>query len=155
MRSYIKAVFAAVLVSSTTACLDLNVVNENQPDIKRALSDPADVEQVIISSFSIFMGTFNSTDISYPWPHLSDEVSTTLTSRAWLFGDEPRIQFDNDPSGDHVWFPRRSWDNLSECIANTNDGLRAIKGVGGAPPMRIRTLNPGSDSVTDNTDRAY
>jgi hypothetical protein len=150
MRSYFKAAFAAVLVSSTTACLDLNVVNENQPDIARALSDPADVEQVIISSFSIFMGTFNSSDMTWPFPHWSDEVTTTVTSRAILFADEPRIQFDNDPSGDLVWFPRRSWDNFSECIANTNDGLRAIKGG-----MQIRTLSPGADSVTDNTDRAY
>jgi hypothetical protein len=150
MRMYFKGALAIALSFSATACLDLNVVNENNPDIERALSEPADVEQVIASSFIIMHQTFNSTDISRPFTQLSDELTTTVTTRAILWAEEPRQPLNNDPNGDVVWIPRRSWDNFSECIANANDGLRALnKG------MRILTLDAGASAVTDNTDRAY
>ncbi|MGH7467182.1 MAG: hypothetical protein ACRENP_04270 [Longimicrobiales bacterium] len=144
-----NSILALALVLSTAACLDLDVVNQNNPDIDRALADPADVEQVIASSFVIWFQTFNSTDMSLIYPQISDEVTTTFTQRGVQWSAEPREPFNNDPQGDQVWIPRRPWDNFSECIANTNDGMRQIK-----KGMKILTLNPGDTAVTDNTDRA-
>jgi hypothetical protein len=151
MRSYFKGAAAAVLLFSTTACLDLNVINENNPDIDRALGDPADVEQVIASSFPIFMSTFNTSDMTFVYPQLADEMTSTLTIRGGVqFSEEPRFPLDNDPQASSVWIPRRPWDNYSECVANTNDGLRQID-----RGMVIRTIDPGADAVSDNTTRAY
>jgi hypothetical protein len=142
---------AAVLALGTTACLELDVVNQNAPDINRALAEPADVEQVIASSFIIWYNTINnSTDYHRPLSQLSDELTSTVTTRGYQWSVEPREPFNNDPQGDQVWIPRRSWDTFSECVANTNDGLRQIK-----KGMIIRTINTGATTVTDNTDRAF
>jgi hypothetical protein len=151
MRSYFKGALAAAVAFSTSACLDLNVVNENNPDIDRALSEPADVEQVIASSFPIFMATFNSSDMTFVYPQLADEQTSTLTIRGGAqFSTEPRFPLNNDPQSAQVWIPRRPWDNFAECVANTNDGLRQID-----RGMVIRTLDTGADSIRDNTARAY
>jgi hypothetical protein len=150
MRSILKGTAAVVLLLGTTACLDLNVINENNPDIDRALDDPMDVEQVIASAFPIYMHTFNSSDFSRPYPQLADEYTTTITTRSVHWAQEPREPLNNDPQASQVWIPRRPWDNFSECVANANDGLRQIdKG------MRIITLDPGQMETVDNTDRAY
>jgi hypothetical protein len=150
MRSTMKWIPAVLLAFGTTACLDLEVKNENQPDINRALSEPSDVEQVIATSFNIWIGTFNSTDFSRPFTQLADELTSTITTRTVQWSEEPRFPFNNDPQGDPVWIPRRPWDNFSECIANTNDGLRAIKNG-----MILQTINAGEAEAADNTDRGY
>jgi hypothetical protein len=73
-----KGLMAAALLSSTTACLDLNVVNENNPDIERALKSPTDVEQVVVSSFRIWYNHLHGfANVSLIYPVLADETTNT------------------------------------------------------------------------------
>jgi hypothetical protein len=151
MRRYIRGLMAAALLGSTTACLDLNVLNENLPDIERALGEPADVEQVIASSFYIWHSVLHGlADVSMVYPALADEGTMTATNRNVFWGQEPRQPLINDPLASQVWVPRRPWDNFAECAANANDGLRQIK-----QGMLIRTTAFDADTVVDNTDRAF
>lgn len=149
MRRMLKMVLAAVLLGGVTACMDLDVQNENAPDIERALSEPADVEQVIASAFLIWLTPSGSFDAAVVYPVLADEVTQTSTQRLVQWSEEPRQVFGNDPLDNSVWIPRLLWDNYPECIANSNDGLRQIR-----DGMRIETAT-GETTVADNTDRAY
>jgi hypothetical protein len=145
----IKNLLAVAALLSTTACLDLNVVNQNAPDIERALRDPADVETVIASSFAIWFNTYMQADFARVYSHIADQNTSTLSQRGVFWAEEPRQPLNNDPNGEVVWVPRAPWDSFSECVANTNDGLRRIKGG-----LKIMTLNPGETAVSDNTHRA-
>jgi hypothetical protein len=149
MRMIKRAMLAGALALSTTACLDMDVVNQNAPDIERALRDPGDVETVISSSFIIWYNNLLNNDVIRIYPQLADQNTTTLTQRGFQWSREPREPFNNDPQGDQVWIPRGPWDGFSECTANTNDGLRRIK-----EGLAIRTPDAGG-TVVDNTDRAY
>jgi hypothetical protein len=130
--------------------MDLDVVNENNPDIERALNDPADVEQVIASAFQIWFGIFGTNNATQVYPMLADEATNTRVTANFQWSQEPRLALPNDPLDGPVWIPRLLWDNYAECVANTNDGLRRINAG-----LIIETLNPGAEEVTDNTDRAY
>jgi hypothetical protein len=145
----IKGILAVALVASTTACLDLDVINQNAPDIERALRDPADVETVIASAFNIWFNTYMQGDFARVYSHIADQNTTTLSQRGVYWAEEPRQPLNNDPNGEVVWVPRAPWDSFSECVANTNDGLKRIKAG-----LKIMTINPGETAVSDNTHRA-
>jgi hypothetical protein len=161
MRLIRNGVLAVMLSLGTTACLDLTVVNQNNPDIQRALRDPVDVEQVIVSAFNIGYNGTDASDVVQVYPALADETTATSTTRSFHWASEPRQPLDNDPNGNQVWIPRSTWDAYASCVANTNDGLKPIEGVNpdftprAEGPMRIVTPNAAGDSVNDNTDRAF
>jgi hypothetical protein len=160
MRNSGNGVLAVMMALVTTACFDLDVVNQNNPDIERALRDPSDVEQVIASAFIIWYNFFPSDDASEVYPQLADEVTSTLVQRQFYWAQEPRAPLDNNPNGDQVWIPRLPWDQLSECIANANDGLKPLAGRNedytprAEGPMRLVTPD-GNGNASDHTDRAY
>lgn len=151
MRRLMLGLMAAVTIGGTTACLDLDVVNENNPDIERALKSPGDVEQVIVSAFRIWYNTLHGVaNITLVYPVLADEVTTVGLAASYQWSQEPRKPLLNDQLAPTVWIPRHPWDNFSECTANANDGLRRIK-----EGLKIMTVSPPATEVTDNTDRAY
>jgi hypothetical protein len=151
-----RGFLVAALSLSATACLDLDVVNQNNPDIARALKDPADTEAVIASSFILWYNYFGSTDGTRVYPQIADELTTTITTRQFMWAIEPREAIDNNPQGEQVWLPRRPWDTFSACAANTNDGLKPIEGKNPdyTPREPMRILTADVDSIRDNTDRA-
>jgi hypothetical protein len=155
MRRYMKAVMAVALAASTSACLDLNVTNENLPDTDRALGEPGAVEQVIRSSFRIWYdrmhgNTAVAQDIWAYYPEMAGENTRTQVIRNIQPTLEPRVAMKNDQEAEEVWIPRAPWDGFSSGAANTNDGLRQI-----ANGMRITTSDADGAPVADNTDRAY
>jgi hypothetical protein len=155
MRKYLQGVLALGIAASMTACQDLNVVNENLPDTDRALGEPAEVEQVIRSSFNIWYNRLHGNtdagqDIWGYYPEVASENSRTTLIRSIQPTLEPRVALKNDPEANEVWIPRSPWDGFNSGTANTNDGLRQI-----AKGMRIVTSDAEGTPVADNTDRAY
>jgi hypothetical protein len=155
MRKCMRGVLALTLAVSTSACLDLDVVNENLPDTKRALGEPGAVEQVIRSSFRIWYdrlhgNTASAQDIWGYYPEIAGENTRTQIIRNIQPTLEPRVVLKNDPEAEEVWIPRAPWDGFSSGAANTNDGLRQI-----AAGMRVVTSDAEGLPVADNTDRAY
>src|SRR5262245_66234673 len=94
-----QGIAAAMLLSAgLSACLDLDVVNENNPDIERALQQPSAVEEVIRSAFPIWFRLHgNNSDIFNYYSVISREMARTgmLWSMQQTF--ESRVGFKNDP----------------------------------------------------------
>src|SRR5262245_15127030 len=152
MRISIRSVLVLGFAASLSACLDLDVVNENNPDRRRALSNPADVEGILgVSSFRAWYNTLHGlANVTIPFATISDENTTTAVQLSIQWNQEPRAEFRNDDLSPQIWTPRHIYDTMSECVAGTNDGLAQIK-----DGMRIMTFRQPSDTeVSDNTSRA-
>src|SRR5688572_16404580 len=98
MRRYIRGVLAFGLAGSLTACLDLDVVNSNNPDRERALANAADVENILgISAFRRWFNTPHGlANIAGTFPNLSDEGTNTAVIMSVQWSQEPRVAFRND-----------------------------------------------------------
>src|SRR5687767_2942261 len=93
----ITRVLALGLTFSLAACMDLDVVNENNPDRERALGEPSAVENVLARTFLSWYNTLHGVaDVAVPFPQLSDEQTNTVTQRSVQWSREPRLAFEND-----------------------------------------------------------
>jgi hypothetical protein len=151
MRAYIRGILTVGLAAALTGCLDLDVVNENNPNRDQALSNPADVETIMgVSAFRSWYNTLHGlANVTIPFGVIGDENTNTAVNLGVQWSQEPRIPFNNDELAAQVWMPRHPYDNLSECIAGINDTMARIN-----DGLRIETQDPGAAGVTDNTDRA-
>jgi hypothetical protein len=143
---------ALTLALSAGACQDLLVENENNPDRKRALDDPANVESILArSTWLQWYGPMHSlANVANPFPRIAGEMANTVMQLGVIWGQDPPQPYDNDELQAQVWMPRHGYDNWSECIAAANDGLSQIN-----EGMVIKTLDPGNDVAVDHTDRAW
>jgi hypothetical protein len=146
----IKNVFLAALVLGSAACQDLDIMNENEPDTNRALGEPGAVENVIRTAFLIWYNNFDNGDVYNYYPIAADEMTATFTNNNVMSAFEPRAVIKNLPLNTaEQWIQRGLWDAWNSAVANTNDGLRIIRGG-----MKIMTVNPDQTTPTDNTERA-
>jgi len=152
MRRIIRGVAAVALALSLGACLDLEVVNSNLPDRRRALSNPSNVEGILgTSTWRAWYSPMHSlANVAGTFPMVAGEAGNTSTVMSVYWGQDPPIAFANDELISQVWMPRHGYDNWSECISAANDGLVQIN-----EGMVIKTLDAGAGAVTDNTDRAW
>jgi hypothetical protein len=150
MRYMIRPVLALVLAVNLSACLDLDVANENLPDRRRALADAADVEEILgVSTWRRWYQPMHSlANVAIAFPHISGEMVNTATVMSVFWAQEPPIAYNNDELASQVWLPRHGYDQWSQCVSNANDGLLQIK-----DGMRITTVDEGA-VLQDNTDRA-
>jgi hypothetical protein len=149
MRNLRRAL-VLLLAAGLTACLDMDIVDENRPDRERALGWPEGVEEVIGSLFHVWHNGFTLADVAKSYPMLGEEATNTATQRGVQWSAEPRQALRNEETAAEIWVPRRAWDNFSWTAANANDALREI--VNG---MRIITVDEGATSRSENTDRAW
>ena len=79
MRANIRGVLTVGLAAALTACLDLDVINNNEPDRERALTNPADVETIMgVSTFREWYGVLHGlANITIPFGSISDENTNT------------------------------------------------------------------------------
>lgn len=137
---------AAVLLAG--ACNNLDVTNPNQPDVKRALSSPADVRSLAQSTIrswymtSVSAGPDDNGDVT---PYIFGCVTSDVcTMNFGNFGArfnnlEPRIPYGNTSSGGDRTVAQTPWDYNYGTIGATNDVLRVLKGG----------LSLGSDDDTE------
>lgn len=148
-RSF-RGALGLLLLGSMTACMDLNIVDENRPDRERALGGPAEVEEVISGLFFEWHGAFTLADVAKTYPILGDEVTNTGTQRNVQWSREPRQRIRNEGAASaEIWVPRRPWDRFSWTVANASDALREID-----RGLRINTVDEGATSTSENTNRA-
>jgi hypothetical protein len=150
MRYMIRSVLALVLAVNLSACLDLDVANENLPDRRRALADPADVEEILgVSTWRRWYAPLHSlANIAIPFPQIAGEMINSTLVMSVFWPQYPPIAYNNDELATQVWMPRHGYDQWSQCVSNANDGLMQIK-----EGMRITTVDEGA-GLQDNTDRA-
>jgi hypothetical protein len=152
MRSMIRPVLALLMATSLSACLDLDVQNENLPDRYKALGNAAEVETILgPSAFRAWYNPLHSlANTAITFPHLAGEVVNTATVMGTFWAQEPPQPYVNDELATQVWLPRHGYDSWSRCVSFANDGLEQIKNG-----MKIITGPEGGPGTDDNTDRAY
>jgi hypothetical protein len=112
-----------------TACVDLDTTNPNNPDRDRVLSNPADVQSLISTSYQAFFDNAQQTNPGLPNAAMADN----LTGGFFDFGvfdvtTLPREVFDASPLNTRGFVGRAPWSRLYPVISNVNDGLGAIDG---------------------------
>jgi hypothetical protein len=118
----------AAVVFAAGACLDLDIVNENDPDRKRALESPGDIEALIAGGF------INWYDVeTYYYPAGAMSVAADAHSSSWGnfgmrdAGWEPRKAFDNDAAYSYNDVAELPWLWSYRPLAGIRDGLLAIR----------------------------
>ncbi|RMH29447.1 MAG: RagB/SusD family nutrient uptake outer membrane protein [Planctomycetota bacterium] len=110
-----------------SACTDLDVVNQNQPDRSRAITTPGDVESLISGGFlSWHRGNYEWA----PGPAFST-MADEHTASWGNFGmkdlsSEPRTAFNNDPSYSYAYVAQNPWTFMYRTLSGARDGLIAI-----------------------------
>ena len=147
MRNRLATGALALLAGLTAGCQELAVENTNAPNRDQALSNPADVETLIASTWRDLWGRLqNSGSTTNVMPNVSDEMTATYANNGSLeLSSEPRPYLNNSPLADVHDTPRFQWEDWYQAVASAADGLAAIEDgleiVTGTPP-------------TDNTARA-
>lgn len=120
---------AALAVTVTAGCVDLDVTNPNEADRERVLSSPQDVQSLISTSYAAYFNNAQQTNPNLPTAAMADNLSGGFFD----FGvhdmtTRPREIFDASPLNTRGFVGRAPWSRLYPVISNVNDGLRAIDG---------------------------
>ncbi len=136
MMRWLKLGSVGLLAIAFTACdslgdLDeLEVINENNPERDRALSEAGDIESLISSSY--YLWYLGSTD--YGGPSLM--LSTTADEGTLSWGNyaakdmssEPRQAYNNSSSYAYAYVNETAWSRYYESLSAVYDGLKALEG---------------------------
>jgi hypothetical protein len=134
---------AAVLLFA--GCSDLDIVNPNNPDRERVLSDPSDVESLISTSFRGYYNNAAQTNPNIPTSVMAESLTGGFFDFAVFdVSGIPREVWDNSSLNTRGALARFPWDRLYTVISNVNDGLLAIDGG-------LQIIGSGGN---DNTPRA-
>jgi starch-binding outer membrane protein, SusD/RagB family len=136
---------AGVVAMAVAACVNLDIINPNEPDRERALAEAGDVEALIAGSFaSLYRGLHGQECTIQMFPVLATEFTATDGAcGTHLIVFEPRFPLDNNVvigGGAGPWGPRHFLADLVEGISSLNDGLQTVKARGG-------TLQVGATNV--------
>lgn len=145
-RTLIGAALAGVLVLA--GCQDLDIVNPNQPDRERAITNPADVEALVIGSWPLYWGRTMTSSSSYnAMPTVADVMTATYANNGSLkLSSEPRVAFQNSQTAEEHGIARYQWYDWYEMVSNANDALAAI-----ADGMEIIDETSGRNTTTQTT----
>jgi hypothetical protein len=132
-------------------CQDLEIVNTNAPDRRRALSQPGDVETLSTSTFRNLWTAMHNEDDSYnTLTVVSDVFTATYANNAALeLSSEPRPPFNNNTLSDAHNVSRIPWEHFYRGISSANDVLFAI-----SEGLVINTPVTTGGTIGDNTARA-
>ncbi len=135
------AVPTVLLLSS--ACVDLDVANLNNPDVARALATPEDVARVAESSINTWYLAHTHQEPTMALQVMADAVTSNFGNFGMRFNNlEPRIAYNNNSANSDELVSRRPWNNTYAALGAANDALRAIDVNG--------VIIPGADG----TDKA-
>jgi hypothetical protein len=139
-----RALLALLATGVLAGCQDLEVPNQNAPDRIRALSQPGDVETLVVSTWRDKWGRIhNSASSVNTLPLIADEMSGTYANNAALeLSSEPRVPLNNNPTSDAHDTGRFQWADWYKAISSASDGMAAINGG-----LRIR----GEDGEDQST----
>jgi hypothetical protein len=139
-RPFHHLALVGMLTVAVAGC-DLDVVNENEPDRNRALSEPGDVEALVGGTFGVYFGLVHGggPTARHPYvPNLFPNVATLFTATTSTGATrenvlEPRKQLDNTTtvgSTTGPWGARITWDDMLQIAASVRDALVVIDDLG-------------------------
>lgn len=152
MRNWIcssarRTLATIVLLVAAAGCQDLAVSNPNAPDRTRALTNPADVQSLIASSFTSWWAVAQGTLPGFPFTTMADEFSSGFADYGILAASsEPRIAYNNSTANSRRFQNEVPWYELYGALSNVNDAMGAID-------RGVRIVEDGED-VTERA-RAF
>jgi hypothetical protein len=129
-----------------TACADLTVQNENNPDRIRATNTPGDVQALIASTFQRWWPNVYSTTPTVMFGAMGYEFATPFLCFAGQpMEKEPRPAWNNTSAFTNANVSSTTWLNFYGVISLANDGLQALDrgvnlGTNGADNARARAF---------------
>ncbi|TVP42312.1 MAG: hypothetical protein EA350_16445 [Gemmatimonadales bacterium] len=123
----LRTLGALAMLAVVPACLDMDVVNLNEPDADRALASASDVEALLSTGYFRF---WNGTQkyLSLPMMVSANEITSSWGN--WGMnerGERPRIAWDNSPTYANRGMLTTPWGQLYEAISNVTDGIVALE----------------------------
>jgi hypothetical protein len=112
---------------------DLDVTNQNQPDVERALASGSDVRSLIGSSYNTVYQAMQGLTDNEPLPGLATHVMADNMTMAYgnfgarFNGQEPRLAFNNSSAAADGRVASTPYDAIYGALGAANDGLNAIK----------------------------
>jgi len=134
-------VWAAAALVSVSACGNLDVVNPNEPDARRALSDPGGVEAIAGGTFRTWFNTHQGMDGAGPLTTMADSYTASwnnyymrLYSASLISSDGPncigclaRTYWRNDPADAERTAVEHFWYGYYSALSSANDVLTAVR----------------------------
>jgi hypothetical protein len=134
-------IWAVAAFVSVSACGNLDVVNPNEPDAKRALSDPAGVQAIAGGTFRTWFNTHQGMDAAGPLTTMADSYTASwnnyymrLYSSSVISSDgpscigcAPRTHWRNDPSEVERTAVEHNWYGYYSTLSSANDVVTAIR----------------------------
>lgn len=142
----ILATAAAVSLVAVSAC-ELEVVNPNEPDRDRALSEPGDIESLIAGTYSTWWDQMHGAGDELAMVRALSSASEVIASAAANHfasdnNQQPRINLTNAIGYQWGRSLRAPWMELNQALAAIRDGVLVIEqsnlqiGAGGADTER-------------------
>jgi hypothetical protein len=134
-KKWVRMASAALLMFAFGACdsldelTDLEVVNENNPDRERALSEAGDIESLIGSAFNIAYDA----QFSYDGSAMALSAAADETSISWgntglqQLSSEPRVAWPNSTSWNYRNVSEFPWYGNYEALSAVYDALVGIE----------------------------
>ena len=145
-----------VMGLGVSACEDLTIPNENEPDRERSLSKPTDIESLVAGSFLLWwqvnkgLGTASETRPSAAVGALAAWGNEVTASGAHYgiqdIGRRPIAPVINDPGNSWHPYVEGTWQELYKVLSGSREALLALQdpnfklGVNGADNMRLKTF---------------
>lgn len=142
MRSTVRVFALALAGVFSGGCQDLAVTNPNNPDRDDLTSQPAGVESVISSAFTLWWNAVHQNEPSWAVSTMADEFTGGFLD----FGlhhssQEPRQAWINTPTFTYNDASETPWYELHRMVSNVNDAWRAMdRGVVPTRETRARAV---------------
>lgn len=152
LRSRWLCIAAAVAVAG---CGDLNVVNPNAPDARRALSDPSALEAVAGGTLHTWFNGYEGMMADGPLSTIADSYSSSWNNYFMLYinsldpdGTRNTRPWKNDPGAQERLQPEWYWTNFYATASSATDVLTAIRKNG-------LVINNAADTKRSETIAAF
>jgi hypothetical protein len=133
--------WALAALVSVSACGNLDVANPNEPDAKRALSDPGGVQAIAGGTFRTWFNTHQGMDAAGPLTTMADSYtaswnnfymrlysSSTISSDGpTCIGCAPRTYWRNDPADAERTAVEHNWYGYYAALSSANDVVTAVR----------------------------
>src|SRR3981081_1890033 len=133
--------WAVAALVSVSACGNLDVVNPNEPDVKRVLSDPKGVQAIAGGTFRTWFNTHQGMDAAGPLTTMADSYTSSwnnyymrLYSSSVISSDgpscigcAPRTHWRNDPADAERTAVEHNWYGYYAALSSANDVVTAVR----------------------------
>jgi len=132
-RSRALLAVGGVILTLAACSQDLTVPNTNEPDVRKALATPGDVENMVKASIADWHQATNAENPALALAVMADALAGSYNNFGMnLSSSEPRRSYPNNTTGgDYTSMAQDPWYDNYKALSEANDALGAVaNGVG-------------------------